>query len=54
MTRYTVMRVDKSGGQLVVAGKSVTGGPDFVAYLKKDRRIEFIVDGKIIQTDRCK
>lgn len=54
VTSYMVMRVDNTGGQLVVAGKSVGGGPDVVAHLGIDRRIEFIVDGKTIQTDRCK
>jgi hypothetical protein len=54
VTTYMVMRIDNTGGKLIVTGKSVIGGPDFVAYLDNDRRIEFIVDGKTIQTDRCK
>ena len=50
---YNVMRVDNTGNGLVIAGKTVKGGPDFVAYFEENRRIEFITDGSAFQTDQC-
>lgn len=54
VTSYKVMRVDNTTTGLVIAGKPVTGGPDFAAYFGRDKRIEFIADGSTIQTDKCK
>ena len=53
-TFYQIERVENDGNGQVVRGKTVKDGPDFVAYLGKKRRIEFIDGGQVIQTDPCK
>jgi len=54
ITRYRVKRVQKRRDGYVVRGKTVKGGPDFVAYLGRNRRIQFVAGGKVIQTDKCR
>lgn len=54
VTPYQVNKVDKGPEGTVVRGKTVKGGPDFVAYLGKKKRIEFIDGGELMQTDLCK
>lgn len=54
-TAYAVQGVEKSkDGSTVVRGKTVKGGPDFVAYLGGEKRIEFVDSGQVFQTDLCK
>ena len=52
--RYRVKRVRKRRDGYVVRGKTVKGGPDFVAYLGRNRRIQFLEGGKVFQTDKCR
>lgn len=54
VTSYSVMRVDNTDKGLVIAGKTVKDGPDFVAHLGAEKRIELMDGGEIIQTDSCK
>ncbi|MHA1164297.1 MAG: hypothetical protein ACTSP0_01790 [Alphaproteobacteria bacterium] len=51
---YQVERVEYDGNGMVVRGKTIKDGPDFAAYLGAKKRIEFIIDGEVIQTDPCK
>ena len=51
--RYRVRRVMKHPNGTVVSGKTVARGPNYVAYLGKNRRIEFMADGKVFQIDKC-
>ena len=51
---YKVERVEKRENGLVVYGRTVKTGPNFVAYLTDRKRIEFVDGGRIIQTDPCK
>lgn len=53
-TFYQVKRIENDGSGLVVRGKTVKDGPEFAAYLGVKKRIEFIIDGEVIQTDPCK
>jgi len=53
-TRYRVRRVQKHRYGYVVSGKTVKGGPDFVAFLGRNRRIHFEDRGKVFQTDKCR
>ncbi len=53
-TPYKVDAIEENDAGYVVRGKTVPGGPDFVAYMGKNKRIELSVNGKIIQSDRCK
>lgn len=51
---YSVKRVDQGGSGLVISGKTMEGGPDFTAHTGTGKRIDFLEDGKVIQTDQCK
>jgi len=51
---YQIESVEDTGNGLVVRGKTVRGGPDFVAHLGLKKSIEFIDSGEVIQTDPCK
>lgn len=51
---YQIERVENTGNGLIVRGKTIKGGPDFVAHLGEKKSIEFIDDGQVIQTDLCK
>jgi hypothetical protein len=56
-TMYRVRAVDGSasaGRHLVVAGKTVAGGPDFQAHFKPIRFVEYFSNGKRVQTDACR
>ena len=52
--QYQVRRVQKHPNGHVVSGRTVRGGPSFIAYLGRNRRIEFIDKGKVFQIDKCK
>ncbi|MDH3235269.1 MAG: hypothetical protein OEQ29_17250 [Alphaproteobacteria bacterium] len=52
-TRYRVRRIQKHPKGYVVSGKTVRGGPDFVAFLGKDRRIQFAEGSRVFQIDKC-
>ena len=54
VTHYRVRRVQKHRYGYAVSGKTVKGGPDFVAYLGRNRRIQFADRGKVFQTDKCR
>ena len=53
-TRYRVRRVQKHPNGYVVSGKTVKRGPNFIAYLGRNRRIEFMDNAKVFQIDKCK
>lgn len=53
-TFYQVKQVVKVANGQIVKGKTIKNGPDFVAYLGQNKRIELIVGGQVIQTDPCK
>ena len=53
ITKYQVISIEETSGGNVVRGKTVADGPNFVAYLGDNKRIEFINGGEIIQTDIC-
>jgi hypothetical protein len=52
-TLYKVESVESDKDGLLVKGKTVKGGPGFVAYFGVKKRIEFIDGGQVIQTDPC-
>jgi hypothetical protein len=54
VVRYRVRRMQKHRYGYVVSGKTVKGGPDFVAYFGRNRRIHFMERGKVFQTDKCR
>ncbi len=51
---YIIERIEDDGNGLVLRGKTIKDGPDFVAYLGAKKRIELIDGGQVIQTDPCK
>ena len=51
---YQIERVENTENGLVVRGKTIKGGPDFVAHLGLKKSIEFTDSGQIIQIDPCK
>ena len=53
-TFYQVEEVEKNENELIVRGKTIKDGPDFVAWLGEKKRIDFIDGGQVIQTDLCK
>jgi|GEM_PF-3143510 len=52
-TLYEIERIEKDGNGQIVRGKTVSGGPYFVAHLGGKKRIEFIDGDQVIQTDPC-
>lgn len=54
LARYRVRRVQQHPYGYVVSGKTVARGPNFIAYLGRNRRIEFLDNGKVFQIDKCR
>lgn len=52
-TFYQVKRVENGANGQVVHGKTVKGGPNFVAHLGGKKRMELVDSGQIVQTDPC-
>lgn len=53
-SEYEVAGVDNKDGAQIVRGTTLNDGPDFVAHLTNNPRIEFVADDEIIQTDTCR
>jgi sulfur transfer complex TusBCD TusB component (DsrH family) len=53
ITTYQVREVVNLDVGFIMRGSTVDDGPDFAAYVSGDPRIEFLVDGEIVQTDDC-
>lgn len=53
-TEYKVEKVEDTARRYVISGDTVNDGPRFRAQFRPDKRIEFFVDGKLFQTDRCR
>ena len=51
---YSVKRIDQSGRDLIISGSTMEGGPEFMAHIGTQKRIDFLEDKKVIQTDQCK
>lgn len=53
-TEYKVRKVENDARRYIVSGDTVNDGPSFRAQFRPRKQIQFFVDGKIFQTDRCR